>query len=162
MRKVFFVVALSILCIGGCRKNDREISDISSTLIVGKEIDNNFYKETLGEPDSNINGTLVWNNYELVKNYLGTLTTWIYEYPNSTKIGIASWMWTCVGTKDDYFKIHQIFTTQYGKAIPIRDDNTWCAFQIEDDPRGNNEYTYEAELRYDTENNTINFSWPYF
>ena len=161
MKKILCILTLSVLCLTGCEKsNISNISNISSAMVFGDQEDN-FYEKTFGKPDVMEKRKLIWNKYNLVDDFYGELSVKTNDYEQDSKLSTYEWDWMCVGTEEDYFEIYKSFASKYGQAIPIRDDNTRCVFQIEEKPREGSEYARGAELRYDADTNTINFMWDY-
>ena len=158
MKRVLCIIMLSALCLTGCEKSN--IANISSTMVFGDQ-DDNFYEKTFGKPDVMEKRKLIWNKYNLVDDFYGELSASTNDYKQDSKLSISEWDWTCVGTEDDYFKIYKGFASEYGQAIPLRDNNTWCVFRIENKPRKGVDYTYGADIRYDTDSNIIHFRWYY-
>lgn len=172
MKKSFFIAAAITLCITGCGKiNISKDANILSTMVLGKQ-EKDFYKKSLGNPDSDKNTNLIWNNYEIIHGLNGTLSAQVLnDNSDNTKSIICEWDWTCVGTKDDYIKIYQYFTNEYGNPYISNKYNTQAIFLPKKETRtlqrldssGTHDVNiYQSiSLYYDESTNTINFMYPY-
>jgi hypothetical protein len=172
MKKLFCITVIIMFCITGCGKiKMSKDTNILSAMVLGKQ-QKSFYEKTLGNPDLNENTKLVWNNYEMTQGLTGILSAVILnDNSDNTKSIVCEWDWTCVGTKDDYIKIYQYFTNEYGNPYVSNKYNTQAiflpkketiTFQRSDSSGTHDVNIYQSiSLYYDEGTNTINFMYPY-
>ena len=171
MKKIFCALALSILCLTGCQSNKSKSVDITKTWKSGEQ-KKDFYKKDLGNPDEENEkedwDELIWRDYPINDSYNGLLTLQ-YHKDMDLKDGnyyFIDWIWSAIGTKDDFLKIYNYYVNQYGKPLSSLCNNTIVTFDIREITSDDNRIFYSdgdhlgLVLKYKEDTNTIELTWP--
>lgn len=170
MKKILCVLTLSIFCLVGCQNNKSKDTDITKIWKSGEQ-EKDFYKKDFENPDEENEedyfDELVWRDYHINDSYSGLLTLQ-YDKDNSNEIGkyyFIDWIWSAIGTKDDFLKIYNYYVNQYGKPLSSLYDNTVITFDIrEATPEDRHLYSdgdhLGLVLKYKEDTNTIELIWP--
>lgn len=165
MKRIIYILIISALCLTGCQNKAKDIN-IIETWKTGS-LQKDFYKKDFDKPskEDEDNEEIIWNDYAINKIH-GILTVYYVNNSgnNADNYYFSYWDWTSIGVKDDFLKLYNFFTNQYGKPYKISNDNTYILFDIRESSPEYGLYT-EGEhqglsLQYSENTNTIELTWP--
>lgn len=173
MKKILCVLTLSIFCLVGCQNNKSKDTDITKIWKSGEQ-EKDFYKKDFGNPDEENDGDdfdeLIWRDYHINDSYSGLLTLQYRKDEDgldSEDYYFIDWIWSAIGTKDDFLKIYNYCVNQYGKPWKTFKDNEYVTFDIREATPADTRIYSDGDhlglaLRYKEDSNTIELIYPAF
>lgn len=173
MKKIFCILALSMLCLTGCQNKTEKTMDFTKKLEAGN-LKENFFEKELGKPDKDDKNEMyrfAWNNYELINSFHGLLELGYGGNNEEDGCWIPCWKWTSAGTKDSFLNLYNTLVGIYGKPSYTSNDNTKITFSFKEDTLSNGYNGYvkycddyglkmSIALMYDEGSNMITVIWP--
>ena len=155
MKKIA-VLFLCIMFITGCGKE--ELLNIPEWMTTGT-ISKDYCIKNLGigyeETNTENLFAYVWDDYELLRGYKGTLRT-----QASYDVDFFAWFWTINVSEKDFNKIYNIIVSSLGDPVINSDNPEKMSYTFNFIKKQNDQSYYPLNLVY--ENNIVTIGWGYY